>query len=495
MKPAAPRMEGAPDRQQKRKMENMWNAIFESDVPYTYLKYSLSELKELEKYLETALENSEERARERLMQTRSIIDLWLQDSQEALAERRSQDNILFAPMSRFKKLAFSVRSKMSKAELNTLIQKKEVEAKKLEGETFRMRLRVNESASEYAVQLKRFLGAGTYGAAFLGEFIDENGVVQNIAVKVSVPFDRNQLLQQTPERITDYESLSVDEQIRHRETRIGSATMTDVMALKKMSDAGEKHAPTYYGSRYVSYDDGNPETDLRILVMCMEFIDGGTVKEYIRNNFLNDRVRDAATRKESVEYILQACIQMVAMVDHLHQLGMVNNDLKPSNTMVRKNGEIVVLDFGTVKSSNHRPHLKRRVQTKALQSSAYQWRETQQKNTTTTPKYITDSDFAVRDQKVVSYSRDIAAIGFTCLDLLRYAQVLLGDERAMKIRTLSSKAADTVLKDMIKYIKKYVMAENYQVRPNAQELKMKLEEFASRLAAVADSSDSLAQTA
>lgn len=73
--------------------------------------------------------------------------------------------------------------------------------------------------------------------------------------------------------------------------------------------------------------------DLRYIVM--EFVDGQTLKEMIRQQgFINP---DTAIRMT---------IRILAAVDHAHRNGIVHRDIKPQNILVDSEGRVKVADFG-----------------------------------------------------------------------------------------------------------------------------------------------------
>ena len=79
--------------------------------------------------------------------------------------------------------------------------------------------------------------------------------------------------------------------------------------------------------------DVGTDGDMRYIVM--EFVDGQTLKEMIRQQgFIN---QDTAIRMT---------IRILAAVDHAHRNGIVHRDIKPQNILVDSEGRVKVADFG-----------------------------------------------------------------------------------------------------------------------------------------------------
>ena len=73
--------------------------------------------------------------------------------------------------------------------------------------------------------------------------------------------------------------------------------------------------------------------DVRYLVM--EFVDGQTLKEMIREK---GRIEP--------DRALRMAIRILAAVDHAHRNGIVHRDIKPQNILVDRQGRVKVADFG-----------------------------------------------------------------------------------------------------------------------------------------------------
>ena len=70
----------------------------------------------------------------------------------------------------------------------------------------------------------------------------------------------------------------------------------------------------------------------------MEYIDGGNLNEYVgKHNGLSEA--------ESLKYFKQ----IASALSYMHSHKILHLDMKPSNVMLRKNGEIILIDFGLSK--------------------------------------------------------------------------------------------------------------------------------------------------
>lgn len=86
------------------------------------------------------------------------------------------------------------------------------------------------------------------------------------------------------------------------------------------------------------YDVG---TDEKINYIVMEYIDGKTLKEIIKQEKTIDTKR-----------IITIAIQITKALDCAHRNSIIHRDIKPHNIMVTKDGIVKVTDFGIAKASN-----------------------------------------------------------------------------------------------------------------------------------------------
>jgi len=85
------------------------------------------------------------------------------------------------------------------------------------------------------------------------------------------------------------------------------------------------------------YDVGQ-EGDIHYIVM--EYIDGKTLKEYIREK----------GRLEPEEAV-RICIQICQALSHAHKNGIVHRDIKPQNILISNDGDVKVADFGIARAA------------------------------------------------------------------------------------------------------------------------------------------------
>ena len=74
------------------------------------------------------------------------------------------------------------------------------------------------------------------------------------------------------------------------------------------------------------------------LLMVMEFVDGVTLSRKIKES-----------GPLPVAAVLPMVKQMLAALNHAHQLGIIHRDIKPGNVMLTAKGEVKVTDFGLAK--------------------------------------------------------------------------------------------------------------------------------------------------
>ncbi|QRK07259.1 protein kinase [Archangium violaceum] len=82
---------------------------------------------------------------------------------------------------------------------------------------------------------------------------------------------------------------------------------------------------------------------------AMELLEGRTFNQLIEGYYhqANTRARDAAP-KLPARPLLERVLQLCAPLAYLHGCGIVHRDLKPGNIFIRKNGTVVLGDFGVV---------------------------------------------------------------------------------------------------------------------------------------------------
>jgi len=81
-----------------------------------------------------------------------------------------------------------------------------------------------------------------------------------------------------------------------------------------------------------------PRTSKLLHCLVMEKIEGENLQEWVKEN-----------KPVSQEQALNWLKQLVKILDYLHQHQYFHRDIKPSNIMLRPNGQLVLIDFGTVR--------------------------------------------------------------------------------------------------------------------------------------------------
>lgn len=86
----------------------------------------------------------------------------------------------------------------------------------------------------------------------------------------------------------------------------------------------------------VQIHDFGTDVDNDISYIVMEYVDGGTLK---------DRLKRPISVPEAVEYMIQAAEGL----DCAHRNGIIHRDVKPANMLLRKDGYLLLSDFGIAK--------------------------------------------------------------------------------------------------------------------------------------------------
>ncbi|GAC1393073.1 MAG: hypothetical protein NVS4B11_23970 [Ktedonobacteraceae bacterium] len=86
----------------------------------------------------------------------------------------------------------------------------------------------------------------------------------------------------------------------------------------------------------VQIHDFSSEEEGNITYIVMEYVDGGTLK---------DRLKRALPVPEAAGYIIQAAEGL----DCAHRHGIIHRDVKPANMLLRKDGHLLLSDFGIAK--------------------------------------------------------------------------------------------------------------------------------------------------
>jgi len=94
---------------------------------------------------------------------------------------------------------------------------------------------------------------------------------------------------------------------------------------------------------------GPPETDIPIAYMVMDYVEGPTLADYIRNTSARGQIPSPAD-------IVNFFTSISLAVDNAHQKGMIHRDIKPANILLDQHntrfnpmGEPILTDFGVAK--------------------------------------------------------------------------------------------------------------------------------------------------
>jgi len=75
--------------------------------------------------------------------------------------------------------------------------------------------------------------------------------------------------------------------------------------------------------------------------IVMEYVDGVNLADVIEK-----------TRALPVDVGVMVAIQICSALDYAHMRGLIHRDIKPSNIMIKRNGEVKLMDFGIAQSRN-----------------------------------------------------------------------------------------------------------------------------------------------
>lgn len=70
----------------------------------------------------------------------------------------------------------------------------------------------------------------------------------------------------------------------------------------------------------------------------MEYLDGITLKEYLKGN-----------RQIPVDELMGLLAPLLESLDDVHQSGLIHRDISPDNIMVLKDGSVKLMDFGAAR--------------------------------------------------------------------------------------------------------------------------------------------------
>ena len=108
----------------------------------------------------------------------------------------------------------------------------------------------------------------------------------------------------------------------------------DPIFVKRFTQEARSVAKLAHPNIVQIHDFGNQDD---ITYIVMEYVDGGTLK---------DRLKRPLSIPEAIEYM----IQVAEGLDCAHRNGIIHRDVKPANMLLRKDGYLLLSDFGSRKS-------------------------------------------------------------------------------------------------------------------------------------------------
>lgn len=171
-------------------------------------------------------------------------------------------------------------------------------------------------------RLKKLIGQGSFGAAFIAEGVTENPDDSGeVVLKISRPFDRND------------QFLYKDVAGQNARMLIREAAI--LFRLSKGVDVeGVSNVPDYFDAQFIPNPDDKHE---RIAVLVMEHIKGVP---------LSTAVAASGSLRREPRTLLNTAIDLADAVAFLQSYGVNHNDIKPGNIIFADNGRARLIDFG-----------------------------------------------------------------------------------------------------------------------------------------------------
>lgn len=177
---------------------------------------------------------------------------------------------------------------------------------------------LNGKSHRYVIRKK--LGQGTFGITYLAEILPHNGInVSGLSIRVAIKefFMRslngrkgcNVTIENNKGLFSDYKNKFLRE--ARNLSKMTHENIVDVL------EVFEQNNTVYYS---------------------MEFIDGGSLDEYI-----------AAKGRLPENEAVWAIKEIGKAVEYMHSMKMLHLDIKPLNVMRRNNGSLLLIDFGLSK--------------------------------------------------------------------------------------------------------------------------------------------------
>lgn len=120
---------------------------------------------------------------------------------------------------------------------------------------------------------------------------------------------------------------------RYVAIKVLPASQTDPVFAKRFVQEARSVAKLAHPN-IVQIHDFDEQDNIRYIVM--EYVDGGTLK---------DRLKKALPVTEAVDYTIQAAEGL----ECAHRNGIIHRDVKPANMLIRRDGHLLLSDFGIAK--------------------------------------------------------------------------------------------------------------------------------------------------
>jgi serine/threonine protein kinase/Flp pilus assembly protein TadD len=174
--------------------------------------------------------------------------------------------------------------------------------------------------------------------------------------------------------------------------------------------------------------------------IALEFIDGTTLHDYVKNNPLQ------------LKNVLEIAIQIASALDEAHSAGIVHRDIKPDNVMVRANGLVKILDFGIAKLAEA-PALNRSLDTDEDAATALK------RQSTSPGMIIGTADYMSPEQakgKEVDARTDIFSFGVVLYELTASGRPFDGETPIEKLGAILHKEAKPLPEEVPAEIKRII---------------------------------------
>lgn len=109
----------------------------------------------------------------------------------------------------------------------------------------------------------------------------------------------------------------------------------EAQVLQRLQNLG---IPKVY--EYFTFLPNNEAQKLHCFVM--EKIEGQNLKQWLEEN-------EPISEPKAIDWLKQ----LISILSEVHQAKLLHRDIKPSNIMLRPNGRLVLIDFGTVRETTH----------------------------------------------------------------------------------------------------------------------------------------------